>query len=527
MASCKWVRLACERHIKDLRREDIWFDAATAEFAIKFIEFLPQSKGEFAGKPLILQEWQKFIVGSIFGWRKPDGTRRFKKAYIEIPRKNGKTTLAAAIALYGLIADGEEGAEVYFAATKREQAAICFDEACNMINQSAELDEVKALNSQISFAGSKAKKISADKKQSGLNVHMAIIDELWEHPTSKTVDLMTTGTGSRMQPLIFEITTAGERTDCVCYDHHKLTKEVLQGVKINDSWFGVIYAPDKDDDIHDKATWYKSNPNLGVSKKLAYMEEQYTTATTMPSYMNAFMQLDLDAWVGSHSLWVEDEHWTACVGFPSIEKTPCWGGLDKASVRDFTAFTLCFDVGGVVHFKRWFWIPEATYKARKMNATSTDLDEWIANKWLKVTPGNALDDTVVINDIIELSKIYDIRSIGYDRHKAETLASQLASAEIEIYEFGQGYLSMSEPTKALEKTYVNRNCTHDGSPVQRWMMTNVLLSTDPAGNIKIDKSKSTEKVDGPVSEVMAYGTYLSTLIEEPVHFISWKSTRKT
>ena len=443
---------------------------------------------------------------------------------MEIPRKNGKTTLAAGMALYGLIADGEARAQVYFAATKLDQAALCYDEAVNMINQLSDLDEIKTGRDRITYDGSYAKKVSADRKQSGLNVHMAVVDELWEHPNSKVVDLITTGTGARLNPHIFEITTAGDRTDSVCFEHHKLTKEILQGIKTNDSWFGIIFTIDKDDDIHNPDNWYKANPNLGVSKKPQYMHEQHSTAVSMVSYMNAFQQLELNVWVGTHSLWVEDEHWMACIGFPSLDGVPCWGGLDKGSVRDWTALTLCFMIGDRPHFKRWFWIPESTFKARKINALSTELDEWRDNSWIKVTPGNALDDTAVINDIIALSKTYDIRAIGFDRHKAETLSSQLAEAEITVHPFGQGYYSMDQPVKELEKHYVNRTCTHDGSPVQRWMMGNVLLASDPAGNVKIDKSKSTEKVDGPVSEAMAYGTYLA-LQGDTVEFVSWKRGR--
>lgn len=512
-AACQWVRLACERHVRDLQRTDIVFNEALGGFAVDFIEFLPQSIGEFAGMPLKLEEWQKFIVKSIFGWLKMDGTRRYKKAYIEIPRKNGKTTLAAGIALYALIADGEEGAQVYFAATKSEQAAICFNEAVNMVSQNDSLSKhCKVLRDRIIFKNSVAKKISADKKQSGLNIHAAIIDELHEHQHSKTVDLVTTATGTRRNPLIFEITTSGDNTNSVCWEHHKLTTEILSGIKKNDGWFGVIYGLDRGDDIHDKANWAKANPNMGISKKWSYMEEQHTTAVNMNSYMNAFKQLDLNIWVGSHSSWVEDEYWTSCIATPNVEGRRCWGGLDMAQVRDFTAFTICFDVDGKPHFKRWFWIPEKTYQQRKVNANSTEIDDWIKGGWLKVTPGNALDVTIVAKDILNLHEMYNIEAIGFDMNKAETLQS-LLDDKIEVYAYGQGYRSMSEPTKDLEIAYVNGNCTHDGSPVQRWMMGNVLIVRDDADNIKIARSKVSDKVDGVVSEIMAYGT-MKNLINE-------------
>jgi phage terminase large subunit-like protein len=513
--SCKWVKLAVKRHVKDLKRKDIYFDEVSANRAVDFIQLLPQSIGEFAGQPLKLEGWQVFCISMIFGWKKSDGRRRFKTGYVEIPRKNGKTTLAAAVALYALIADKEAGAQIYFAATKKDQAKICFTEAVNMIKQSGlKKYGVDTFTNAITFNGSTAKPLSADEDtMSGLNTHCAIIDELHEHKTSGVVDLITTSIGSRTQPFIFEITTAGKNKKTVCYEHHRLTEQILEGSKTDDSWFGIIFTIDKEDDWTIAETWNKANPNLFVSKKIEYMNDQYTKASNMVSYTNTFLQLDLNVWTDSHSRWIEDEIWMSRISEPDLTNAICFGGLDLASVRDFSAFVLCFELPDEsVFFKRYFWIPEYTYQQRKMNATTSELDGWIRDGHLKVTAGNAQDQTVILRDIIELHKKYQIRAIGFDRHKAETLMSLLFQEEIEVYAFGQGYVSMSNPTKDLEKAYLNAKCTHDGNPVQRWMMGNVLIISDAAENIKIDKDKSNEKVDGAVAEVMAYGTY-QNLIE--------------
>ena len=514
--SCKWVKLAVKRHISDLKRKDTVFDEVAAKRAVDFIQLLPQSIGEFAGQPLKLEGWQVFVISMIFGWKKLDGRRRFKTGYVEIPRKNGKTTLAAAVALYALIADKEAGAQIYFAATKKDQAKICFTEAVNMIKQSGlKKYGVDTFTNAITFNGSTAKPLSADEDtMSGLNTHCAIIDELHEHKTSGVVDLITTSIGSRTQPFIFEITTAGKNKKTVCYEHHLLTEQILEGSKTDDSWFGIIFTIDKEDDWTNPEIWHKANPNLFVSKKIEYMNDQYTKASNMVSYTNTFLQLDLNVWTDSHSRWIEDEIWMSRISEPDLTGAVCFGGLDLASVRDFSAFVLCFELPDeTVYFKRYFWIPEYTYEQRRMNATSTELLRWRESGALKVTAGNAQNQTVILRDIIELHKQYDIKAIGFDRHKAETLASLLFNEDIEVYAFGQGYVSMSNPTKDLEKAYLNNLCSHDGNPVQRWMMGNVLIISDAAENIKIDKDKSNEKVDGAVAEVMAYGTY-QNLIED-------------
>lgn len=505
----KFTRLAVERHINDLTRTDIYFDPAAAERAVKYMKLMPQSKGQFAGKKIDVQPWQEFTRSMIYGWKNADGTRRFRTAYIEIARKNGKTTEGAVTGNYALTSDGEAGAEVYYAATKRDQALICFREAQSMVKKSQLRQYAAVLANAITYKDSFAKPLSSDENtMSGLNTHTAIIDEIHEHKTSGVIDVITTSIGARIQPLIYEITTAGKNKSTICYDHHRLTENILLGSQVDDSWFGIIYTLDKDDDWNDRDVWVKSNPNLGVSKKWQYMEHQYRKATNMLSYVNTFLQLDLNVWTDSHSRWLEDEIWVRRIEDVNCDGMNCWGGLDTASTRDFSALVLCFQVGDKVHFKRYFWIPETTFHQRQMNANAAELEAWRRDGHLKVTPGNAMDFNIIVSDIRELNQRYNIQWIGYDRYKAETLASLLDNDNIQVVEFGQGYVSMSEPVKELEKYYLDARLTHDGNPVQRWMFGNVLIVRDPADNVKIDKSKSTEKVDGAVAEVMAMGTYL-------------------
>ena len=323
--ACKWVKLACERHLRDLEhgeKRGLVFDPAAGQLVISFFSLLKHSKGEWAGRPIVLEPWQQFVLWVLFGWKKwIDGqlVRRFNISYMEVARKNGKSTLAAGVGLYLMVADGEPGAEVYSAATKKDQARITHSEATRMVKSSPALKKRLTVfrdNIHIKDTASKFEPLGRDTdSMDGLNIHAAIIDELHAHKTRDMVDILETAQGARRQPLQFEITTAGFDRESICYQHHERTEKVLEGTVDlceADSWFGIIFTFDKDDDWEKPETWLKSNPNLGVSKKLEYMRDQAAKAKEMPSKLNSFLRLDMDVWTQSETKWIPLEHWMIC-----------------------------------------------------------------------------------------------------------------------------------------------------------------------------------------------------------------------
>jgi len=370
--ACKWVRLACERHKRDLEtagERGVYFDHQAAQIAIAFFRILRHSKGEWAGRPLILEPWQQFVIASIFGWkREEDGIRRFRTSYLEVARKNGKTTMSAGVGLYMMEADDEPGAEVYSVATKRDQARLSHQEAKRMAQSSGAIRRrVNILRDNIHDVKthSKFEPLGSDADtMDGLNVHGAIIDEVHAHKSRAAWDVIETATGSRRQPLMFAITTSGFDRHSLCYQLHEYTKKVLKGSEVDDSWFGVIYTIDDEDDWDDEAAWIKANPNLGVSKKLGDLQRKAKRAKAMPSALNAFLRKELDIWTQSETKWISWEHWSACgkaVDADGLAGRTCYGGLDLASTSDITAFVLVFPPqveGDDYQVLCRFWLPE-------------------------------------------------------------------------------------------------------------------------------------------------------------------------
>lgn len=516
--ACEWERLTIERHLTDLETANengLYFDEKAGLKAIQFSKFCKQSKGVFRGKPLNLSPFQKFKIYCLFGWKRENGYRRFTKSYNEIARKNGKSTEAAFIGLYMLIADKEGGAEIYSAATKRDQALIVFNEAKNMCSQSSDFLRILELtNNNIAFPSmySKFEPLSADyKKGSGLNAHCAIIDELHEHKTSGVVDLLETSMGARIQPLLYEITTAGFSRETVCFEHRKYTEDVLKGVITDNSWFGSIFTLDKDDDWQDETLWRKANPNLGVSKRIEYMRENCLKAKNLPSYENTFKRFDLNIWTSNETRWLSDDDWMNC-GSDFTEEylqgRKCYGGLDLASKKDFAAFTLTFPIGDELFTLTWFWLPEAAVKNRTENK-SVPYEDWQRNSFLKVTPGNIIDYEIIIYDILNIGAKFDVSVVGYDAWNSSHVAVKLNEAGVKVHEFSQYISSMGPPTKELEALILGAKLKHNNNPIMRWMMGNIFIITDSNENFKIDKSKSEDKVDGPVSLVMSVGEWLT------------------
>ncbi|ATA54574.1 phage terminase small subunit P27 family [Variovorax boronicumulans] len=522
-----YVRLAAARHLSDLEKGParglVWRPEKAAH-AIQFIECLRHYQGATAGKLFILSDWQRFLVGSLFGWYTVEEQRRFRIAYVEIAKGNGKTPLGAAIALYALVADGEAGAEVYSAATSKDQAQICFNDAKEFVRSCRPLLNRLSLGlANIGYlqTSSYFRPVSAEGRGlDGKRPHVVIVDELHEHPNATVVEKMRAGTKGRTRALILEITNSGYDETTVCFEHHDYSIKVLQGVIENDSWFAFIAALDKGEDpFKDPTCWPKANPNLGVSVTRQYLEEQVREGKDLPSKRNLVLRLNFCRWTEASESWVDLDHWDQCaepVQTSALKHRACYGGLDLASVSDFTAFSLVFPP--VEPGERWklllkLYLPEAAVKKLREKGR-LPIDQWIADELVTVTPGNVTDYGFVKRDIKALREEYDVKEIAYDRFNSSQLVTDLQDDGALMVGFGQGYASMSGPIKELERLYMGHQFAHGGHKVLRWMATNVVATKDAAENIKFDRARSTEKIDGMQSTAMALGRAIAPHEEE-------------
>ncbi len=490
------------------------YDKRAADYAVSFIECLTHTKGKWAGKPFELIDWQERIIRDVFGILKPNGYRQFNTAYVEIPKKMGKSELAAAVALLLCCGDGEERAEVYGCAADRQQAAIVFDVAADMVRMCPALGKrVKLLASQKRIiyipTNSFYQVLSAEAySKHGFNVHGVIFDELHSQPDRKLFDVMTKGSGdARMQPLYFLITTAGSDTHTICYEVHQKAKDILSGRKIDPTFYPVIYGADEGDDWTDPEVWKKANPSLGITVGIEKVEAACSSARQNPAEENTFRQLRLNQWVKQSIRWMPLEKWDACnfsVLPDELRGRVCYGGLDLSYTTDITALVLVFppeDDEGKYEVLPFFWIPEECLDLR-VRRDHVPYDVWKRQGFLQTTEGNVIHYKFIENFICELGEKYNIREIAFDRWGAAEMVQDLDDDGFTVVPFGQGFASMSPPTKALMNLTLEKKIAHGGNPVLRWMIDNIMIRTDPAGNIKIDKAKSTEKVDGAVALVM-------------------------
>ncbi len=491
------------------------YDKAAADYAVNFIQCLSHTKGKWAGQPFQLIDWQEQIIRDIFGILKPNGYRQFNTAYIEIPKKQGKSELAAAVALLLLCGDGEERAEVYGCAADRNQAKIVFDVAVDMVRFSPALSKrVKILESQKKITylptNSSYQVLSADvANKHGFNTHGVIFDELHTQPNRKLYDVMLQGSGdARMQPLYFLITTAGNDVNSICYEVHQKALDIQAGRKIDPTFYSVIYGADVEEDWTDPKVWKKANPSLGITVGIDKVKAACESAKQNPGEENSFRQLRLNQWVKQSVRWMPMDKWDACA-FPvdadDLEGRVCYGGLDLSSTTDVTAFVLVFppldeqDRYSVLPF---FWIPEECMDLR-VRRDHVPYDLWERQGFLMTTEGNVVHYGFIEKFIEELGERFNIREIAYDRWNASECVQHLDGEGFTMVPFGQGFSSMSNPTKDLMRLTLEQKLAHGGHPVLRWMMDNIYIRTDPAGNIKPDKEKSTEKIDGAVATVMA------------------------
>lgn len=501
----------------DLRTSEerglVWREDEAAR-VVSFCKLLRHWKGEFGGRSFIPEPWQEHgIIAPLFGWYRADGKRRFRGAYCEQPRKQGKTTLAAVFALQGLMADAEQGAEVYAAATMRDQATILFNDAQNMARQSAQLmKHVEMWKHSITCPANRGtfKPLSADHNSlHGLNISRAVVDEVHSHKTRDLWDVLMTATGARQNPLVIGITTAGYDRSSICWELHEYTRKVNDRIIDDDSWFGFIACADPEDDPFDPAIWSKANPNLDISIKSDYLRQESRKAKESPSYENTFRRLHLSQWTEQAVRWLPMHAWDACraeLNEEHLRGEECFAGLDLASTRDVNSLVLFFPESNCV--LPYFWIPEESHDVHAAMDRRQVLN-WASQGMIRKTRGNTTDYATIIADICELATRFNIRKLAYDpwgpaNAMVQTLQNEGFDSE-KLEEFRQGYSSLAAPTKELERLVVGNHLRHDGNPVLRWMAGNVTVKQDPAGNIKPDKSKSSDKIDGIVALIMAVG----------------------
>jgi phage terminase large subunit-like protein len=529
------VKDACRRHLLDLKighERGIHFSVEKAQWAIDFFkEMLCLNGGQFEGQPYELLPWQSFIVGSLFGWIADDGYRRFRVAYIETAKGSGKSPLAAGIGLYGLVADKEARAEVYAAATKKDQAMILFRDAVAMVDQSPELSGVlkksgvgqSVWNLAYLKSASFFRPISADDGQSGPRPSVALLDEVHEHKNDNVVEMLKAGFKFRKQPLMVMITNSGFNKQTVCWQYHEFGMNVnsICAVKYDpedrycdDATFAYICSIDEGEDpFKDEACWYKANPSLAYGLPgLKYIRDQVASAKGMPAKESFVRRLNFCEWVGAEDPWISADVWFSCQDEFDIEEyagRKCWGGLDLSSVRDLCSFVLLFeptDSDPVWRLKPYFWLPSDGLM-EKSAKDGVKYKTWLDSGYLRVTDGKAVNKLAVAIECARIADKFDLQMIGYDRWLIEEFKALLdrEGITLPLTPFGQGFKDMAPAVNELETLIVNGHIAHDGNPVMTWNAANAIVVKDPAGNRKVAKDKATGRMDGIVAALMAVG----------------------
>lgn len=524
--ACRYVRAACQRQLDELAAAEgggfpFRFDIDRAEAVCEFIESLPHIRGKWKTGNLTLEPWQCFILTTVFGWVDEHGNRRFRWAYIEVPRKNGKSALTAGVGLYMLAADGEMGAECYSLATKREQAKAVWDVARFMAMRQKPLCrqhgiEVRARSILAEGGAASFQALSSDENGlDGLNPHFAAIDELHAHKTRVVHDVIDSGTGARSQPLLWEITTAGSDTSGICFEVRDYMVKILDRVLEDPQTFGIIYTVDKEDaeakDWFNERLWRKANPNYGVSVNPLDFQRKARKARATPGALSEFLRKGLDVWTQADSPWMDMAAWGACSD-PSLKLEDflgrrCWIGEDLASKIDVAAKVRVFEIDDTLYVltdKDSFFLPDA----RVRESSNASYQGWVEAGYLKTTPGNIIDFDYIEESLRADASRFEIAGVGYDPHQATQHATRMMADGFPMTEVRQTVLSLSEPMKELEARVLSGRLKHDGNPVLTWMVSNVVSHRDQKDNIYPRKQKPENKIDGPVAIIMALALML-------------------
>lgn len=541
LVASKYTRKACERYLTDLdtaEERGLEFRPKTAQAYINFFQrAIRHTVGEWDGKPFDPLPWQKFILWNLYGWFREDGTRRFNYAYVTVARKNGKTTLMAGAALAALFFDQEKAAEVYFAATKKDQAKIGFDEAQRMVTLSPPLrkhlkagkHDIKAptLSARCTYLSSERDTLD------GLNVHFAGIDEYHAHTTDGVANVLRSGMQARRNPLHLTITTAGFNRESPCFELQKTCKEILDGIKHDDAQFAIIYELDDDDDWTDSSTWIKANPSLGTALRSQLLDSQLQQAINLGGSREVeFKTKHLNKWVTASKTWIQDEVWMRNKREANLDGLKCWGGLDLASVSDMTALVMVYPEDGGYHVRGHYFLPSDTVHQVLDREPSHIYRTFLELPNVHLTDGNVTDYASIRRKVsgvmnkpegqvveeLSLMHTYTVQKIAFDRYNSTQIAIDLVDDGVPLVPFGQGFVSMSSPTKQLEVLVRTGKLWHDGDPVLRWALGNVELKMDPAGNIKADKQKSGGKIDPIVAMIMGIGEHMKSPAEDEGYF---------
>ncbi len=525
--ACRWVQLACQRQLNDLARfkgkdSPYRFNPKLsdrngrgfhpADNLCAFIERLPHVKGPLAGEPISLEPWQVFILTTVFGWVTPDGKRRFRRSYIEVPRGNAKSTLSSAVALYMLAADHEGGAEVYSLATTRDQARIVFGDAQTMARRSPGFRtrfsvNVGAHNMHVLASGSKFEALSAEGSTlDGLNIHFGCVDELHAHKTRTVYDVVETGTGKRDNSLLWVITTAGSNRAGICYEVRTFVSKLLDGVFEDDTQFGIIYGLDDGDDWTNENALIKANPNWGISVRPEILGPLQAKAMQLPSAVNNFKTKHLNEWVNADTAWMDMRAWDACadtsLDIDNFIGQPCWIGLDLASKTDIAALILIFahpEISDAYLTFGKYYLPEDTVHS----AGNSQYSGWMRIDRLTVTPGNVIDFSWIEADLLDMASRFAIQAVAFDPFQATQLSTRMLAEGLPMIEVRPTVLNFSEPMKILEALVLQKKLAHDGDPVLTWMASNVVAHLDVKDNIYPRKERPENKIDGIVALIMA------------------------
>ena len=534
ITACKWVKLAVKRHANDLKRSGkkgfpYHFDDNAAKRAIDFIQMLEHTKGEFANRAkhgdirIKLEPWQQFLIWEIEGWRNKDGFRRFTRAYIEVARKNGKTSLAAALANYHFFADTpqEIGPEIYFAATKQQQAALAWDEADRQIQRNETLRNVsKTYNSKRHIVVPKTSAVMRplgrdSKSEDGLNPSFAVIDEYHAHPDSGLIDVIESGTGARKQPLIVIITTAGTNYTGPCMEEHEHLTKMLEGsIPPVDNFFGIIYTLDDGDDWKNPKIWIKANPNLGVSVDKERLAEQINLAASSTVKITGIKTKRLNVWCKSVLSWIGFDVWKKCgkelYTEEELQGRPCYGAMDLSSTQDISAVCLSFppvqEGEPYKHIYR-FYIPEDLVQ-EKEDLDKVPYRQWIEQGLITATPGNVIDYDWIERDISQFASMYEIKEFCFDPWHAQEIVNHLTDSGMTMIPVQQGYRMMAPMCASFEKHALSGELAHNNNPVMYWMISCVEIASDRQGNIKPMKPRrgsSGKRIDGVVANIMSLG----------------------
>lgn len=527
--ACQWVRRACQRQLDDLARfkgrsspyrfNPLLTDAMgrkyrPADNLCAFVELLPHIKGPLAGTPITLEPWQVFILTTIFGWVKRDGRRRFRRAYIEVPRGNAKSTLSSAVGLYMLTADGEGGAECYSLATTRDQARIVFGDAQQMARKSPGFRTrygvtVGAHNIHVLNAAAKFEALSAEGSTlDGLNIHFGCIDELHAHKTRTVYDVVETGTGKRDNSLLWVITTAGSDRAGICYEARTFVTRVLGGQIEDDSQFGIVYGLDDGDDWGTEDALVKANPNWGISVRPEVILPLQAKALQLPSATNNFRTKHCNDWVSVDTAWMDIRAWERCadshLNSEDFEGQPCWIGIDLASKVDIASMALLFKrEGRVMAFVRHY-LPEDTVFA----AANSQYQGWMHAGRLLATPGNVTDFGLIEAELLDAASRFEVKAVAFDPFQATQFSTRMLAEGLPMIEVRPTVLNFSEPMKQLEALVLQGKWAFDGDPVLTWMVSNVVCHRDAKDNIYPRKERPENKIDGVIAVLMALNRLL-------------------